>query len=367
MKAPILRQLWPTTVLLSLGLWQPGVQAVEMPSPVSRTADISEFDLEKLMQIKVTSVSKRPESWFGSAAAIDVIIAEDIHRSSANNLPDALRGSPGLAVARQDSHTWAISPRGFNSELASKTLVLIDGRSVYAPLNAGVYWDAQDVVLEDINRIEVIRGPGGTLWGANAVNGVINITTKGAKDTQGLLVEGGGGSLERDFGTVRYGGQLGDHAWFRVYGKYFERENFLLPNGATAGDAWNKGQGGFRIDWEPSTANTFTLQGDLYEGHEHQTRTTAVPPPAFAQITNTLDRLAGGNVLGRWTHSFSADSQLKVQLYFDRTEREFFIPQEERSTVDLDVQHQFRLCDRQEIVWGLGYRWTGDSMRTNFA
>jgi len=159
--------------------------------PPCHAADLTALDLTELMQVKITSVSKRPEVWFGSAAAVDVITGEDIRRSGAQQLPDALRGSPGLAVARLDSHTWAISPRGFNSEIASKTLVLMDGRSVYNLLNGGVYWDAQDTVLEDIDRVEVIRGPGGTLWGANAVNGVINVITKSAKDTQGLLAEGG--------------------------------------------------------------------------------------------------------------------------------------------------------------------------------
>ncbi|HTD85215.1 MAG TPA: TonB-dependent receptor plug domain-containing protein, partial [Candidatus Binatia bacterium] len=184
-----------------------------------------DMNLEDLMKIEVTSVSKRPEKLSDAAAAIYVITNEDIRRSGATSIPETLRLAPGLEVARQDSHTWAISSRGFNDEFANQLLVLIDGRSVYTPLFAGVYWDVQDLVLEDVNRIEVIRGPGASLWGANAVNGVINITTQPAKDTQGLLISGGGGNEEKGFGTLRYGGKIGDNAYYRVYAKYLNRDD----------------------------------------------------------------------------------------------------------------------------------------------
>ncbi len=335
--------------------------------PLNRPADFAELTPEQLMNIKVTSPTKHAESLFSSATAIHVLTEEDIDRSGANSIADALRNSPGLSVARMDSHTWAITSRGFNSELASKLLVLMDGRSVYTPLNAGVYWDAQDTVLEDIDRIEVIRGSGGTLWGANAVNGVINITTKSARETQGLLASGGGGNLERAFGSVRYGGQLGSNAYYRVYGKFTDRDDFKLTTGGDAGDSWRKEQGGFRVDWYPAEENHLTLQGDLYEGREHQTRTTALPLPQFFETVNYNDRFAGQNVLGRWTREFSPESELKVQLYYDRTERENAVPLESRQMVDFDAQHRFGLGSIQEITWGLGYRWTGDRMRTNFA
>src|SRR5439155_25198048 len=219
-----------------------------------------------LMDIEVTSVSKRPEKLSETASAIQVITEEDIRRSGATSIPEALRLASNLEVAQVDSRQWAISARGFNNTLANKLLVLIDGRAVYTPLYAGVFWDVQDTLLADIDRIEVISGPGGTLWGANAVNGVINIITKSAKDTQGLFVEGGGGSELRGFGGIRYGGALTPELHYRVYAKYFDRDSTVLPNGTDATDAWFMGQGGVRIDWDATTNNLLTLLGDFYDG-----------------------------------------------------------------------------------------------------
>lgn len=352
---------------LMVGLAGGARAETNVPPRLDRSVDLAEMSPEQLMNIKVTSVTKSPQNLFTSATAIHVVTPEDIKRSGANSIADSLRNSPGLAVGRMDAHTWAISARGFNSELASKLLVLMDGRSVYTPLNAGVYWDAQDTMLEDIDRIEVIRGPGGTLWGANAVNGVINVITKSADQTQGLLASGGGGNLERAFGSVRYGGHLGTNAYYRVYGKFTDRDDFRLTTGSEAGDSWRKEQGGFRVDWYPVEENQLTLQGDWYDGREHQTRTSALPLPAFVETVNYRDRFSGQNVLGRWTQQFSPQSELKVQLYYDRTERQNAVPLETRNTVDLDAQHRFHIGERQEVTWGLGYRWTGDRMRTNFA
>jgi iron complex outermembrane receptor protein len=342
-----------------------GAPADEFAVPVA--SSLAGLSLEELMKLQITSVSKGPQDWFGSAAALDVITGEDIRRAGARHLADALRGSPGLAVARQDSHTWAISPRGFTSEIASKTLVLLDGRSVYAPLNGGVYWDAQDTLLEDLDRIEIIRGPGGSLWGANAVNGVINILTKSARDTQGTLLNAGGGTLERAFASARHGGQLGENAWFRVYGKYFERDDFARPGGGEAGDSWEKGQGGFRVDWDAAESSRLTFQGDYYQGNERQTRTVATDAAPYFAVDNYNDRFAGGNFLSRWTHEGPGDSEIRVQLYYDRTERESLVPEETRDTVDFEAQHRFALGEWNRVTWGLGYRWTGDRMRTNFA
>src|SRR5690349_15692801 len=220
------------------------------------------------MDIEVTSVSKRAEKLLETASAIQVITGEDIRRSGATSLPEALRLANNLQVAQKGSHSWGISARGFNTELANKLLVLMDGRTVYTPLFSGVFWERQDYLLEDIDRIEVVSGPGGTLWGANAVNGVINIITKSAKDTQGFYAEGGGGTTLRDFGGVRYGGMLATNVAFRVYGKYFDRDDEVFPNGDEASDSWRMGQGGFRVDADPSLANTFTLQGDFYLANE---------------------------------------------------------------------------------------------------
>src|SRR5438034_6816639 len=235
---------------------------------ITSPAQLKRLSLEELMNVEVTSVSKRPEPLFSSPSAIQVITQEDIRRSGATSLPEALRLASNLQVAQADARQWAISARGFNNTLANKLLVMIDGRAVYTPLYAGVFWEVQNVLLEDVDRIEVVSGPGGTLWGANAVNGVINIITRSAKDTQGLLVTGGGGSLLQDFGAVRYGGAAGSNFFYRIYGQRFDRNNSVLANGNNARDQWDMTQGGFRTDWFPSDANTVTFQGDSYAGSE---------------------------------------------------------------------------------------------------
>lgn len=324
--------------------------------------DVMEMNLEELMKMQVTSVSRKSERLSNAAAAIHVITQEDIRRSGATSIPEALRLSPGLEVARQDAHTWAISSRGFNDEFANQLLVLIDGRSVYTPLFAGVYWDVQDLMLEDIERIEVIRGPGATLWGANAVNGVINITTKTARDTQGLLVTVGAGNEERGFGGIRYGGKIGENSYFRVYSKYFNRDDSALADGSDANDSWNMHRGGFRYDWIPTEENLFTLQGDIYTGRLDQTVTVpTLTPPYVSRISEEV-HTSGGNLLGRWTHQFSAESELALKVYYDRTERDRIVFSEQRNSGDLDLQHRFRLGSRNDIVWGLGYNITSDSL-----
>jgi iron complex outermembrane recepter protein len=202
---------------------------------------LKKLSLEELMDVEVTSVSKRPERLSETASAIQVITQEDIRRSGATSIPEALRLASNLQVAQVDSRQWAISARGFNSTTANKLLVLIDGRTVYTPLYSGVFWDVQDTLLEDIERIEVISGPGATLWGANAVNGVINIITKYAKDTQGLILEGGGGNELSGFGGIRYGGALTSNLHYRIYGKFFDRDSTVFPNGRDATNDWRTG------------------------------------------------------------------------------------------------------------------------------
>ncbi|MGH8592071.1 MAG: TonB-dependent receptor plug domain-containing protein, partial [Gammaproteobacteria bacterium] len=221
-------------------------------SAESGVAQLKKLSLEELMDIEVTSVSKHPERLSETASAIQVITQEDIRRSGATRLPEALRLASNLEVAQVDSSRWSISARGFNStsNVSNKLLVLIDGRTVYTPLFAGVRWEVQDTLLEDIDRIEVISGPGATLWGANAVNGVINIITKDAKDTRGAVLAGGGGTELNGFGGMRYGGALTPNLQYRVYGKYFDRDSSVLPDGRDASDDWHMGQGGFRIDWD---------------------------------------------------------------------------------------------------------------------
>jgi len=311
-------------------------------------ATYKKLSLQELMDLEVTSVSRRPEKLSDAAAAIQVITGEDIRRSGATSIPEALRLASNLDVAQISSSQWAISARGFNSSISDKLLVMLDGRTLYTPLYAGVFWDVQDTLMEDIDRIEVISGPGGTLWGANAVNGVINITTKEARDTQGLLLFGGGGTELRDFGGMRYGGTLSPTLHYRIYLKYSDRDDTVRPSGADSDNDWRMGQSGFRLDWSPSSENLLTLQGDLYQGSIDQPGTDST-------------EVGGGNLLGRWTRTFSPDSDLRVQAYYDRTHRDIPLSiKEDLDTYDLDLQHHFVASDRHNLVWGLGYRLTDD-------
>ncbi|HWD94188.1 MAG TPA: TonB-dependent receptor [Verrucomicrobiae bacterium] len=334
------------TLLLVTAVFSTAAATNEVTTP----AELKRLSLEDLENQDVTVVSRRPEKLSESPSAVQVITGEDIHRSGATSLPEALRLAPNLEVAQVNSHDWAISARGFNNTLANKLLVMIDGRTVYTPLDAGVFWDVQNVLLEDVDRIEVVSGPGGTLWGANAVNGVINIVTKSARDTQGLLLEGGGGSLLQDSGAVRYGGGNGTNLFYRVYAQRFDRNDTVFPNGNDATDSWDMSQGGFRMDWYPSDANTLTVQGDAYSGSE-----AGLAGDTFVD---------GQNVLSRWSHTISENSDLTVQAYFDRTWRE--VPDsfaEDLKTSDLDVQHRFALGERQSVTWGGGYRLMEDRVQ----
>ena len=219
----------------------------------------------------VSTASRREQKVSETPAAVFVISQEDIRRSGANSIPEVLRMAPGVHVARIDANKWAITMRGFNNRYANKLLVLIDGRTVYTPLFSGTYWDVQDTMLEDIERIEIIRGPGGALWGANAVNGIINIITKSAKDTQGGLFTGSAGSEERGMGGLRYGSKIGDNAYFRIYSKYSNHDDFVLESGDSANDSWESARAGFRVDWDYSGKDVLTFQGDIYTGDESET------------------------------------------------------------------------------------------------
>jgi len=313
---------------------------------------LKNLTLDELLNERITIVSKTPEPLGQSASSVQVITGEEIQRSGAKSLPEALRLASNLEVAQANSHDWAISARGFNNTLANKLLVMIDGRAIYTPLYAGVFWGVQNVLLEDIDHIEVVSGPGGTLWGANAVNGVIHIITKSARDTQGTYVSAAAGSLLQDSGAVRYGGTLGSNVFYRVYGQRFDANNTLLANGDDAPDRWNMTQGGFRTDWYASEINTLTFQADFYGGSE--------------EVAAGDTSLNGQNVLGRWTHTFSEESDLQIQGYFDRTWRD--IPnsfEEDLKTYDLDFQHRFPLGTRQSIVWGTGYRLMQDRINNS--
>jgi iron complex outermembrane receptor protein len=314
------------------------------------TSSLKTLSIEDLMNLEVTSVSKRGEPVSDAAAAVYVITHEEILNSGARSLPDILRLAPNLQVAQITSSSFAITARGFNGPAASKLLVLIDGRSVYTPYHSGVSWDIQDVLPEDIERIEVISGPGATLWGANAVNGVINITTRKASETQDGSLRLGGGNLEQR-GSVQYGGQAGSAVAYRAYVDSFHYGEDLAFTGANAEDAWHKSQGGFRLDWMPA-GDLVTLQGDLYTGSEDQVQTAD-------------EAISGHNLLTRWGHAFSEASSLQIQAYYDYTK--YSIPgvgSDELNAYDFDIQHAFAWGSRQSIVWGGGVRSEEDNFPT---
>jgi len=343
-----------TILAIFIGLAAPqGRICGQTNEPAQPTNELKRLSLEELMNIEVTTVSRRPEPWFTAPSAIQVLHGEDILRSGAVLLPDALRLAPNLQVAQVDSRQWAISARGFDNTLANKLQVMIDGRTVYTPLFAGVFWEVQDVMLEDLDRIEVVSGPGGTLWGANAVNGVINVISKIAKDTQGGLISAGGGTFLQDYAAARYGGMLSTNVYYRVYGKYFDHDNALLPNGIDSTNSWRFGQGGFRLDWLPAQGDLATIQFNVYGASIEQ------PTPG-----NTTAN--GQNLLGRWTHSTGIASDLTLQFYWDRTYRD--IPNsftEDLNTYDLDFQHSFPAGARQQITWGGGYRLMVDHVKNS--
>jgi iron complex outermembrane recepter protein len=343
-------RVWPTTAALAIlvQILFASDASGQTPQTVQPPGDLKKLTLDELQAIEVTSVSKRPEKLSAAPSSIQVITGDDIRRAGATSLPEALRLASNLQVAQVDSHEWAISARGFNNSSANKLLVLVDGRAVYTPLHAGVFWDVQDTVLEDIERIEVISGPGGTLWGDNAVNGVINIITKNARDSQGVLVRASGGSELRRAGDMRYGGTVGADVQARVYGKYFGRDSSALPVGGQATDDWSVGQGGFRLDWDASPVTHVTVQSDVYDGR-------------IAQLGLNDTAMSGGNLLGRWSRTLSKDSDLSLQLYYDRTHRNIpgtFV--EDLATYDADFQHHFHLAAGHNVVWGLGYRVSQD-------
>ena len=342
------------------------LEAADTNQVVKSADDLENFTLEQLVNVQVTSVSKKETDLFTAPSAIYVITQEDIRRSGMTSIPEALRMVPGLDVAQIDANHWAISSRGFNQQSADKLLVLIDGRSVYSPVNGGVFWNAQDMPLDDIDRIEIIRGPGAALWGANAVNGVINIISKSAKDTQGGLVTVTCGNEEQPGASIRYGGQLMTNLFYRAYLQYFNRTHFDDSMGQSAGDGWDAIHGGLRMDWDKSTENNFTLQGDIYQVAAGETvdETTLTPPYVNHEDLNNND--TGGNVLGRWTHNFSDTSQLNLQMYYDHSQEEEDSIDIKSDTYDFDLQHRFAMGTRNDIILGAGYRYLTIDSTPNF-
>jgi iron complex outermembrane receptor protein len=352
--------------IVGLLLVQAGV-ATRAGTPGSGTSsgELKTLSVEELMNVEVTSVAREPQKLLQAAAAIQVITTEQIRRSGATTLPEALRLADNLQVAQINAHDWAISARGFNANLANKLLVLIDGRVVYTPLYGGVLWNVQDYLLADVDRIEVISGPGGTLWGANAVNGVINIVTKSAEQTQGTYAAAGGGNEVREQAGVRCGVALAPGVYLRAYGKYTDHDSEPATGGTNAQDAWHSARAGFRLDAQRSAPDQYTLQGDFYNGSEKAG-------------LNGEAGLSGGNVLGRWTHTVPGGDWLSTQVYYDHA----YLSQpfaasppappyfagfpaaslmDDLDTFDLDFQHHLTWGTRQKLAWGLEYRATHES------
>jgi len=315
---------------------------------------LKQLSLEELSQIEVTTPSKEPTKVSQTPAAIYVLTGEDIRRSGATSIPDALRLVPGVEVARIDGSTWSVGIRGFGSDLTRSVLVLIDGRTVYTPLFAGTNWDVQNTNMDDIDRIEVIRGSGGTIWGPNAVNGVINIITKDSKDTKGLLVSAGGGNVEQGFLNFRYGGGNGSDFSYRVYGMGFTRSPEYHQDGRNFDD-WREGQVGFRMDWAEDR-DTFTLQGDAYNEIAGKSVSATSYTPPYSQIIDGNALLSGENIQGRWKRTINAGDDIQLQIYYDRTNRQTPNYIETRDTFDADFLQRLRLPARQEVTWGLGAR-----------
>jgi iron complex outermembrane receptor protein len=342
---------WPA--IAALVLCQTAIMRAQPVSQAARSVqDLKRLSIEELSALDVTSVSRRSEKLSETAAAVSVIRQDDIRRSGATSLPEAMRLADGLDVARVNSSTWAISARGFTTNPANKLLVLIDGRSVYSPLSSGTFWDAQEVLLNDVDRVEVIRGPGGSVWGANAVNGVVNVIMKDAHATRGDFVTITAGTDEHVIAGARHGGRFGAAGSYRVYGRYRQRgAQVFTATGLSSDDPVQTGQGGFRLESGTQAAARWFVEGDLYRG-----------------TTGFSDRpdgdIAGGNLVGRLTRSFSSTAEFRVQVNYDRSYRK--VPQqfeETRHTVDFDAQHRMALASRHTIVFGGGFRATrGDDL-----
>lgn len=335
---------------------------IAAPPEEEEKLPLTHLSLDQLQEVEVTSVSRKEESLLDAPSAVYVLTDRDILRSGARSIPEALRMVPGLNLGRINANKWAISARGFNSRFANKLLVMIDGRTVYTPVFSGVYWDAQDTLLEDIDRIEVVRGPGATLWGANAVNGVINILTKDARDTQGVLMTAAFGTEEHGFGGLRYGGKLAESWFYRVYAKAFNRDDFPELGGTEGADEWWQQRQGFRIDWAPTDQNQLTIQGDFYYGRSGDRVVVASPTPPFNRSAFENAKATGYNLLARWSKELSADSSYTFQTYYDRSERENIVLDAEIDTLDADFQHRFALLPRHQLIWGAGYRLTMDEI-----
>jgi iron complex outermembrane receptor protein len=343
-------------ILISLSLAvQPALADRANDNDQQQSGDLKGLTLAQLGDVEVTSTSKEPVKLSQTAAAVYVITQEDIRRSGATNIPEALRLAPGVDVAQIDADHWSISIRGFAGQFSRSLLVLVDGRSVYTPLFSGVYWDVQNFVLEDIDRIEVIRGPGGTIWGSNAVNGVINIITKSADKTHGALVTAGGGGVDQGTGAARFGGTIGKSVDYRIYGTGFIDGHEFHSDGDSF-DEWRMGQVGFRSDWHKGDRDTFTVQSDTYQGVTGERVSLASLNPPSEYFPDDKAYVSGGNIVARWTHQFAENSDIQFQTYFDRTNFQDLELGETRDTFDVDFVQHHPVFRTHKLTWGLGAR-----------
>jgi iron complex outermembrane recepter protein len=360
------RQLMILCSSLTLLLLSGPIRAQELQQRPGQGMDLTTMNIEDLMNIEVSSVSRRQEKLSRTASAVFVIGPEDIRNSGALNIPDVLRMVPGVEVAQLTSNSWAISVRGFDSRFSNKLLILLDGRAVYTPTIGGVFWDVLNLPLEDIERIEVIRGPGGSVWGANAVDGVINIITAKASDTHGGLVSAGGGNLEQGFRTVQYGGNWANKVDYRIYTKY--ENDGHLPNsaGQGGGDGWHLLNGGFRADSQLSTHDELAIQGSIYSGEEN------IPAIQLASISSSIPKftdapanLSGGYLQSVWNHTFSPRAGTTLEVSYGTYQRDDAL-REGRKTVDIEFQHHLQWGHRQNILWGLSGQYTSSNSIGSF-
>lgn len=340
-------------------------------APTSGSAaqpEMLDLDLASLMQIQITSAGRKAQNLDDVPAAVYVIDQEDLHSSGVTSIPEALRMAPGLQVARISSSKWAITARGFNGTFANKLLVQIDGRSVYTPAYSGVYWDVQNVLLEDVERIEVIRGPGATLWGANAVNGVINIITKHAEETQGGLLSVGAGNHEDGMLSFRYGAPLTPDVYGRWYLSRHDQDAYVFAADQTdANDDWEMTNGGVRLDGDVGLSDAWTLQGDLYHGQNKQRVDTLwIPTPPYLTQVYDQTQTRGYNLLARWQHNNSESDNWTAQIFYDYTNRDEIYLEQTNRTLDIDLQQRYKIADTHDIVWGLGYRLNRDDFGNTY-
>jgi len=317
--------------------------------------DLTTASLEDLFSMEVTSVSRHQEELRKTPAAVYVITQEDIHRSGVTDVAELFRMVPGIQVAQIESSIWAVSARGFNAEYSTKLLIIVDGRTVYDPTFSGVYWRLQNFVLEDIERIEVIRGPGATMWGANAVNGVISITTKRVADTQGGLLVADAGTGRPAEGSFRFGGSLGSKALFRVFSRQTTRSSLTDGSGASGGDSWNMTDGGFRVDWNPSKTDSVTVESSTYRGVIGRNQPKLVSLSPLTYEVGGLSSNTGGHILARWNHSFANSSELTFQTYYDKSHTSGF-DHDDIHTFDFDLQYSFKIGSRNDVMLGFGTR-----------